>query len=110
MSASPRRGDIFWVALDPATGTEIQKTRPAIILSNDSCNRHGSRVVVVPVTSNVDTCYPGDAVIILRGKPSRALGDQLRSVDKSRLRSRIGRLTKAEVEAVEEAVRITLDL
>jgi mRNA interferase MazF len=91
-------------------GTEIQKTRPAAILSNDSCNRHGSRVVVVPITGNVETCYPGDAVIVVRGKPSRALGDQLRSVDKSRLRSRIGRLTQAEIEALEEAVRITLDL
>ena len=53
MKATPRRGDIYWVALDPAIGTEIQKTRPAVIVSNDSCNRYGTRVVVLPITSNV---------------------------------------------------------
>ena len=110
MNVSPHRGDVYWVALDPVLGTEIQKTRPAVILSNDSCNRYGARVVVVPITSNVTVTYPGDAVLVIRGKASRALGDQLRSVDKARLRSRIARLTKAEIEAVEEAVRITLDL
>jgi mRNA interferase MazF len=110
VSASPRRGDVFWVALDPSVGTEIQKIRPAVILSNDSCNRHGGRVVVVPITGNVEASYPGDALIVVRGKPSRALGDQIRSIDKSRLRSRVGRLTQAELAAVEEAIRITLDL
>ena len=55
MSAKPRRGDVHWVALDPTLGTEIRKTRPAIVISNDSCNAFGSRVVVIPVTSNVDT-------------------------------------------------------
>ena len=110
MSTAPRRGDVYWVALDPAMGTEIQKTRPAVIVSNDSCNRHGGRVVVVPITSNVDKLYPGDAAIIVRNKPARALGDQLRSIDKARLRARLGRLTQADLAAVEEGVRITLDL
>jgi mRNA interferase MazF len=110
VSVSPRRGDVYWVALDPALGTEIQKTRPAVVLSNDSCNRHGTRVIVVPVTGNVGPLYPGEAEIELRGKRSRALGDQLRSIDKARLRGRVGRLTQGELSAVEEAVRITLDL
>jgi hypothetical protein len=41
MKAAPRRGDVYWVSLDPARGTEIKKTRPAVIVSNDSCNRFG---------------------------------------------------------------------
>ena len=113
MSASrptPKRGDVDWVALDPAHGTEIRKTRPAVILSNDSCNRYGGRVVVVPVTSNVDSLYPGEALVVVKGTPGRVLGDQLRSIDKARLRSRVSRLTTEELHAVEEAVRITLDL
>src|SRR5262249_38425632 len=110
MSAFPRRGEVYWVALDPTLGTEIQKTRPAIVLSNDSCNRHGARVVVVPVTGNVGATYPGEAEIELRGRLSRALGDQIRSIDKARLRGKVGRLTPDEIAAVEEAVRITLDL
>ena len=110
MSARPRRGDVHWVALDPTLGTEIRKTRPAIVISNDSCNAFGSRVVVIPVTSNVDTLYPGEAKIELRGRPARALGDQIRSIDKTRVRSRIGRLTRQELLDVEDAVRITLAL
>ena len=89
MRRMPRRGDVYWVALDPTLGSEIQKTRPAVIVSNNSCNAFGARVVVLPLTSNVDSLYPGEALITVKGKPSRALGDQIRSLDKSRLRSRI---------------------
>lgn len=106
----PRRGDVYWVALDPAKGTEIRKTRPAVVVSNDSCNAFGTRVVVLPVTSNLSSLFPGEARIDLRGKPARVLGDQIRSIDKSRLRSRIERLTASEMAAVEDALRITLDL
>lgn len=107
---SPRRGDVYWVAPDPAVGTEIRKTRPAVIISNDSCNRFGSRVVVLPLTSNVESLYPGEARITVTDKPARAIGDQIRSIDKKRLRSRIGRLTSQELLDVEEAVRVTLGL
>jgi mRNA interferase MazF len=48
LSAAPRRGEVYWVTVDPVIGTEIRKTRPAVILSNDSCNTHGARVVVLP--------------------------------------------------------------
>ncbi len=108
MKAPPRRGDVFWVKLDPARGTEIRKTRPAVIVSNDSCNRYGTRVIVLPITSNVQSLYPGEALIELKGSPARVLGDQMRSLDKSRLGSRIGTLSPAELSAVEEAILITL--
>ena len=106
----PRRGDVYWVALDPALGSEIQKTRPAVIVSNNSCNTFGMRVIVLPLTSNVDSLFPGEALVTVKGKPARALGDQIRSLDKSRLRSRIERLSQDELAGVEEAVRITLAL
>ncbi len=107
---TPSRGDIYWVALDPTLGTEIQKTRPAIVVSNDSCNAYGSRVVVLPITSNVESLHPGEALIQVRGKPARALGDQIRSIDKQRLRSRIGRLSQAELLDIEDVLCITLGL
>lgn len=110
MRRTPKRGDVYWVALDPTLGSEIQKTRPAVVVSNNSCNVFGSRVVVLPLTSNVESLYPGEALVTVKGKPSRALGDQIRSLDKSRLRSRIESLSQDELEAVEEAVRITLGL
>lgn len=110
LSGRPKRGELHWVALDPALGTEIRKTRPAVIVSNDSANAFGSRVVVLPVTSNVNSLYPGEARIEVAGKPARVLGDQIRSIDKRRLRGRIGRLTGEELQAVEDAVRVTLAL
>ena len=106
----PRRGDVYWVALDPTIGSEIKKTRPAVIVSNNSCHTFGARVVVLPLTSNVESLYPGEAVIVVNGKPARVLGDQIRSLDKSRLRSRIDRLSHDELIAIDEAVRITLAL
>jgi len=110
VKAAPRRGEIWWVALDPAIGTEIRKTRPAVVVSNDSCNRYGSRVVVLPITSHVESLYPGEARIEVGGKPARALGDQIRSLDRSRLRTRIGSLSEDDLRAVDAAVRITLDI
>jgi mRNA interferase MazF len=101
---------VYWVALDPTLGSEIQKTRPDVIVSNNSCNAFGARVVVLPLTSNVDSLFPGEALVTVKGKPSRALGDQIRSLDKTRLRSKIETLSQDELAAVEEAVRITLGL
>jgi mRNA interferase MazF len=96
--------------LDPAIGTEIKKTRPAVLVSNDACNAFGARVVIVPVTSNVSSLYPGEARIHLRGKPARVMGDQMRSIDKRRLRGKIARLSTNELREVEIAIRITLDI
>ena len=110
MKTPPRRGEVWWVALDPAVGTEIRKTRPAVVVSNDSCNRYGARIVVLPITSHVESLYPGEARIEVAGKPARALGDQIRSLDRSRLRTRVGSLSEDDMRAVDDAVRITLDI
>jgi mRNA interferase MazF len=110
MKQPPRRGDVYWVNLDPVVGTEIRKTRPAVIVSNDSCNRHGTRVVVLPITGNVDSLYPGEALVDVSGKPARALGDQIRSIDKARLKAPVGTLSADEMARVDEALVITLGL
>ena len=106
----PRRGDVYWVALDPTLGTEIRKTRPAVVVSNDSANSFGLRVVVIPLTSNLSSLFPGEALVTVGGKRARILGDQLRSIDKKRLRGRMGSLNRQDLLAVDEALRITLDL
>jgi mRNA interferase MazF len=101
---------VYWVNLDPVVGTEIRRTRPAVIVSNDSCHRYGTRVLVLPITSNVDSLYPGEAMVEVKGKPGRALGDQIRSIDKSRLKARVGQLTANEMSRVDEALSVTLAL
>lgn len=110
MRKLPRRRDVYWVALDPTVGSEVKKTRPAVIVSNNSCNTFGSGVVVLPLTNNVDSAYPGEALVVVNGKPARACGDQIRSLDKPRLHSRIDTLSHEELAAVDKAIRITLAL
>lgn len=65
-------------------------------------------MVVLPLISNVESLYPGEALVTVKGKRSRASGDQIRSLDKSRLRSRIEALCHDEM--IDEAARITLGL
>lgn len=79
-------------------------------MSNDSCNRYGSRVVVLPLTSNTSSLYPGEALVTVQGKTARALGDQVRSIDKKRLRRRLARLSAGEMSDIDEALAITLAL
>lgn len=105
-----KRGEVWWVEFDPAVGSEIHKTRPAVIVSNDAANRNLSRVVVVPVTSNTGRQYPGEAVVTVAGQSSKAMADQIMAADKSRLKSQIGALSKADMLAVEDAIKVHLAL
>jgi mRNA interferase MazF len=105
-----RRGDVWWVALDPTIGGKIGKTRPAVILSNDRWNISSNRVQIVPITSQTRRVYASEAVVSIDGKLSKAVADQIRTIDKSRLLGQMGRLTDIEMQAIERAVRIQLGL
>lgn len=85
------RGDVYWVNLDPTIGTEIQKTRPALIVSPDDMNNALPRVIIAPLTSAGQPmgCRPE---VVFQRKSARILLDQLRCVDKARLGKRMGRL------------------
>ena len=101
---------MWWVEFDPSVGTEIRKTRPAVIVSNDAANRNLARVVVVPITSNTGRLYPGEAVVSVDGQSSKAMADQIMAADKARLTSQLGTVSKADMQAVEDAIRVHLGL
>ncbi|MFA6970692.1 MAG: type II toxin-antitoxin system PemK/MazF family toxin [Gallionella sp.] len=86
-----KRGEVYWVNLDPAIGTEIKKTRPALIVSPDDMNEVLPRVIIAPLTSKGQSlgCRPE---IEFAGKPARILLDQIRSVDKRRLAGKMGEI------------------
>ena len=105
-----KRGEVWWVEFDPSVGSEITKTRPAVIISNDSANRNLARVVVVPFTSSTARLYPGEALVTLGGQQSKAMADQIMAADKRRLKSLAGVLSKADMGQVEDALRMHLGL
>ena len=104
------RGSVWWVEFDPAVGSEIHKTRPAVIVSNDTANKFLERVVVVPLTSNVSRVYPGEAVVTVNGDKSKAMTDQIMSADKSRLKNKIAVLSDNDMISLETAMKRFFDL
>lgn len=115
-----RRGDIWYVGLDPVRGSEANKTRPVVVVSNDSLNRAAERlglgvVTVVPLTSNT-TRVPSFQVLVPATRrtglqaDSKAQVEQLRAIDVVRFIERAGALDPEQMAAVDEALLLHLAL
>ena len=88
-----RRFDVYLINLDPTIGSEIQKTRPCLVISPDEMNRFIKTVIVAPMTSK-GTTYPTRVACKFQGKRGQVVLDQIRTVDKTRLVKRLGRIDK----------------
>jgi len=105
-----RKGEVWWVDFDPSIGGEIQKMRPAIIVSNDLANLRLNRLQVVPLTSNVERVFPGEAIVDFGSGPRKAMANQIMTAFKERLGRRAGALDRVQLRKVEDAIIVQLGL
>jgi mRNA interferase MazF len=114
-----RRGDVVWVNFDPVQGSEANKRRPAVVVSNDGANRTAQTlgrgvVTVVPVTSATGRVYPFQVLLPVGScglsQPSKAQAEQIRSVAVQRVGVTVGHLDATLLAQLDDAVRLHLDL
>jgi mRNA interferase MazF len=114
-----RRGDVVWVDLDPVRGSEANKRRPAVIVSNDGANRIAQAmnrgvIAVVPVTTQARKVYPFQVLLPANScglaRASKAQAEQVRSVAVERIGHVVGRLPPELLTALDSALRLHLTL
>ena len=103
-----KRGDVFLVNLNPVVGSEVGKTRPAVVIQNDLANRSSPTVTIVPISSKVERVFPfqvrisaGEAGL---SQESKALCEQIRTVSRDRLLQQLGQLSKERLNEIRAAL------
>ena len=109
-----KKGDIFWANLNPSIGSEISKTRPVVIVSNDINNEYADTITILPLTTSTNKIYPFE-VFLKAGEgniqsDSKVKTNQIRTIDKSRLIEKIGKISKGKMQEIEMAILIHLDI
>ncbi len=104
------RGDIWWVSLDPAQGSEIKKPVQCVVLTHDTLNRLRRTVVVIPLSTAAKPHPPITVPVTCQGDSAVAVVDQIRAVAKHRLKSKVEALSLDELDEVCQAVSAILEL
>ena len=110
-----KRGDIFYADLSPVVGSEQGGVRPVLIIQNDCGNRHSPTVICAAITSRMNkaklpTHVELDAIQCRMAKDSVILLEQVRTIDKRRLREHMGRLDDAHMSLVNDAIAVSFGL
>lgn len=110
----PKRGEVYLVCLDPTIGSEINKTRPALIISNDINNQVSDTLTVIPITSSTEKIYPFEVFFPSDksglSKNSKAKCNQIRTIDKKRLIKSLGNISSEKLKEIENALLIHLGM
>lgn len=93
---TPKRYGVYWANLDPVIGSEIDKTRPVVVVSDDMMNKNLNTVVVCPLTTSIHPRWRSRIQISLKGKNSEIAIDQIRTISVKRIGGPVGILSKAE--------------
>lgn len=108
------KGEIYQADLNPTVGNEISKTRPVLIVSNDINNQYAATVTVIPITSTTEKIYPFE-VLLPKGEASlmndsKAKANQIRTIDKLRLKRQFGKISEEKLTEIERAILIHLEI
>jgi len=110
----PKRGEIWLVSLEPVVGAEIDKARPAIVISNDRNNQFAATVTVIPITSKTERIYPFEVFLPAEetglSRDSKAKCNQIRTIDKKRLVKPLGVLALNKVRETEKALLVHIGI
>ncbi|XZN92632.1 MAG: type II toxin-antitoxin system PemK/MazF family toxin [Microcoleus sp.] len=110
-----KRGEIYYANLSPTVGSEIDKRRPVLVVSNDANNRAANTVTILPITSNVTRIYPFEVLLNPEdsglSKPSKVQAQQVRTISKQRITSdAVGSLNEEIMQLVNAALKLHLDV
>jgi mRNA interferase MazF len=105
-----RRGEIWWARLDPTVGSEINKTRPCLVVSGTAVNERRRTVLIIPLSSTARLAPPLTVRVKCAGRQAVAVIDQLRAIAKERLTKRIEDVTPDQLLAIEDGLREVLEL
>ena len=104
-----RQFDVYWVDLNPTIGAEMQKIRPCVIVSPKELNNHLDTVIIAPITSAVHG-YPYRVACRIMERDGEIATDQIRTIDKRRLREHMGALSKTDMQRVNDAIGVSFGL
>ena len=110
-----KRGEIYYANLSPAVGSEMDKRRPVLIVSNDINNRAATTVTILPITSNISRVYPFEVLLNPDDsglpKPSKVQAQQVRTISKQRIEGEpVGTLSEELMQLVDAALKLHLGL
>lgn len=111
VSGEVKKGEVYlyWIGKKEARGTEIKKVRPGVVISTNNLNKWDYRFIVAPITKRTKNFLDFEVPVIVNGKQGLAILDQIKTVDKSRLIKKLGKLTETEMLAIREKVDLVFD-